>query len=137
MKSVIAFGVASAIIGLSSMSLRAQDRLRAGMYDVTVTNNGNSASHRRCVTAAEAKVANLSADAMRAQVEKAAKDEECTLKDFAIDGATVTMTMICSGVSVATKMTYRADAFDSVITTTSERGIHIMQTTQRRVGECP
>src|ERR1039458_2487633 len=78
--------------------LRAQDRMRAGLWEVTTTSDGKPAGapHSSCFTPAMVELANMPAKTLREATEKAAtKNGGCTMTDFKLEGNKISMTLSC------------------------------------------
>lgn len=112
------------ILGLVAMtfiaatSLCAEDRMRPGLWEITTTLDGKpSGTRATCYTPAMVETANLPAKMLREATEKAVtKNGHCTLKDFKMDGSTISTTEICGSKSTTIASSYGRDAFDTVIT---------------------
>jgi hypothetical protein len=64
-------------------------------------------------------LANQPAQMLREATAKAvAKNGLCTLKDFKMDGNTISTTQVCGSKSTTITSTYSRDAFDTVVTST-------------------
>ena len=87
----------SALAFTAAVSLRAEDRMRAGLWEITSTVDGKPAgpSHNTCYTPAMVALGNSSAKTLREDSEKQSIKSGCTLKDFKMDGTTISMTQVC------------------------------------------
>jgi Protein of unknown function (DUF3617) len=121
----------------ATSSLLAQDRMRAGQYEVTFTKGGRTTVMTHCITAAVAKAANGDARTLKEGVEKSTAAQNCTSTDFKLEGNVVSFTTVCSGVSVESKTTYSGDSFETVMTTKSPAGVTTTRVRDRRIGDCP
>jgi hypothetical protein len=136
-------GIKSAtILGLVAMtfiasSLRAEDRMRPGLWEITTTLDGKpSGTHATCYTPAMVERANLPAKMLRETTEKAvAKAGQCTIKDFKMDGSTITTTEVCGSKSTTIASNYSRDTFDTVVTST-ESGAPIVHMQGKLLGAC-
>src|ERR1039457_279137 len=87
----------SALLFFSAVSLRAEERMRAGLWEITSTLNGKSPgpSHNTCFTPAMVALGNSPAKSLREATEKSNAKSGCALKDFKMDGNTISMTQVC------------------------------------------
>jgi hypothetical protein len=117
--------------------LYAEDRMRAGLWEVTTTlNPKSSGSHNTCFTPAMVALGNSPEKTLREGTEKSTTKSGCTLKDFKVDGNTVSMTQVCGARTLVVSSTYSADAFDTVATST-EAGVSMATRMKgRRIGDC-
>jgi hypothetical protein len=125
---------------IPASSLRAEERMRAGLWENTVTSSGRTAKNTHCITPAEAETANASVKAMRESAEQAiAKSGKgaCTLKDFSLVGNTRTSRMECGAISYVNTTTYRGDTFETVSTNTNAGVTTKSIITGRRISACP
>jgi hypothetical protein len=82
----------------AATALHAQERMRTGMWEGTVTAaSGQSATRSYCFKPEDAAKSNGSPAVVRAETEKAMSKSACTLKDFNLDSNTLTLTMLCAG----------------------------------------
>ena len=100
--------------------LRAEDRMRPGLWEMTTTLVGKpSRTRSTCFTPAMVELANQPAQMLREATAKAvAKNGLCTLKDFKMDGNTISTTQVCGSKSTTITSTYSRDAFDTVVKST-------------------
>jgi hypothetical protein len=123
---------------ISASSVRAEDRMRAGLWENTVTSGGKTVTKTHCVTSDEADKTNASVKSMREATGKAiAKTGNCTLKDFSLEGNKLSSVMVCGATSFAHTTIYRGDAFETTTTTTSAAGTKVTLMKGRRLGACP
>jgi hypothetical protein len=85
-------------------SLRAQDRMRPGQWETTVTSDGKSTSITSCITAAESAIANQSAKELRVSMEKSVATSgkgscKVTVKDFTAADNVVTTEVTCRDIT--------------------------------------
>jgi hypothetical protein len=127
-----------ALLFLAAVSLRAEDRMRAGLWEVTSTLDGKSAgpSHNTCYTPAMVAPSNSSAKTIREGTEKQTIKSGCTLKDFKMDGTTISTTQVCGARTLVVSSTYSRDAFESVVTTTEAGVSKVVRMKHRRIGDC-
>jgi hypothetical protein len=128
----------SALLFPSAVSLRAEERMRAGLWEITSTLNGKSPgpSHNTCFTPAMVALGNSPAKSLREATEKSSAKSGCTLKDFKMDGNTISMTQVCGARMLVVLSTYSLDAFDTVATSTEAGVSTATHMTGRRIGDC-
>jgi Protein of unknown function (DUF3617) len=130
-----------ALIGLTfpgAAWLSAEDRMRAGRWEVTTALNGtpSGASHNTCYTPAMVALANSPAKTLREATEKSSAKTGCTVKDFKMDGNTISMTQVCGARMLVVSSTYSLDAFDTVATSTEAGVSRATRMKGRRIGDC-
>jgi hypothetical protein len=115
--------------------LRAEDRMRPGLWETTTTLDGKpSGTRAACFTPAMVELANKPAPMLREATEKAvAKNGLCTLKDFKMDGNTISTTQVCGSKSTTIASNYSRDAVETVVTSggRSPRSAHARQASGR------
>ena len=128
----------SALLFPAAVSLRAEDRMRAGLWEITSTVDGKPAgpSHNTCYTPAMVALGNSSAKTLREDSEKQSIKSGCTLKDFKMDGTTISMTQVCGARTLVVLSTYSRDAFDTVATSTEAGVSTATHMKGRRIGDC-
>ena len=128
----------SALLFRSAVSLRAEERMRAGLWEITSTLNGKSPgpSHNTCFTPAMVARGNSSAKTLREATEKSSAKSGCSLKDFKLDGNTISMTQVCGARTLVVLSTYSRDAFDTVDTSTEAGVSTATHMKGRRIGDC-
>ena len=128
----------SALAFTAAVSLRAEDRMRAGLWEITSTLNGKSPgpSHNTCFTPAMVALGNSPAKSLREATEKSSAKSGCTLKDFKMDGNTISMTQDCGTRMLVVFSTYSLDAFDTVATSTEAGVSTATHMKGRRIGDC-
>ncbi len=119
-------------------AVHAQERMRTGMWENTVTGHGQTATRSHCYKPADAAASNGSPAAIRAEVEKAlAKSGACTLKDFKLEGSTMTQTMVCGNSTLVNETKFHGgDSFETTITRTADGVTTVSQIKGRRTGDC-
>lgn len=133
--------VVSAVMffGLSATTaLHAQERMRTGMWESTVTApSGQSATHSSCFKPEDAAKSNGPAAAARAETEKSMSKSGCTLKDFNLDSNTMTLTMICAGNAIQQETKFHGgDSTETTMTSTLNGVTKVSQIKSRRTGDC-
>ncbi len=120
-------------------ALHAQDRMRAGNWETTVTAaDGKTATRNACLSAQNAAMSNGSAAVIRAETEKAmAKSGGCQLKDFSIDTKNKTETMVCGETTIHNETTFHGgDSFETTTTRTNSGIVTVAHFKGRRTGDC-
>ena len=120
-------------------ALQAQQRMRAGRWENTVTANGQSITKSHCVTAAQADEANGPVSVLKANAEKAlAKNGKCTLKEFKIEGNVKTESFVCGSSNYSNNSTFHGgDSFETTVTMTDGGVEHVSLMKGHRTGACP
>jgi Protein of unknown function (DUF3617) len=121
----------------------AQDRVQAGLWEITFTQDGAPGTSIYCITPAVARVMNSDAATVQVYVERAVAKEnggDCTVKDFKLQGNTISMIKACrlgeSEFTISLVRTYYGDTAESeVVSKAGERELRI-KSKQRRVGFC-
>jgi hypothetical protein len=127
----------SALLFPAAVSVRAEDRMRAGLWEVTSTWDGKSSgSHNTCFTPAMVARGNSPAKTLREATEKSSAKSGCSLKDFKLDGNTISMTQVCGARTLVVLSTYSRDAFDTVDTSTEAGVSTATHMKGRRIGDC-
>ena len=130
----------TALVVVSAGSLRAEERMRAGLWESAMTSDGKAGlATTRCVTPAEIETTNGSAKMIREYREKVAAKggkRACTLKDLSVTSDTITAGMDCGASSFVNKTTYHGDSFETVITFTDPAAGKKTVITGRRIGAC-
>jgi hypothetical protein len=129
----------SCLILATITTLHAQDRMRAGNWENTVTAaDGQTATRNACLSAHDAAMSNGSSAVIRAEVEKAiAKSGRCKLKDFNIDDKSKTETMVCGADTIRNETTFHGgDSFETTTTRSSSGVVTVAHFKGRRTGDC-
>jgi hypothetical protein len=119
------------------------DRVQAGLWEITFTQDGAPSTSTYCITPAAARVMNSDAATVQVYVERAVAKEnagDCTVKDFKLQGNTISLIKACrsgeSEFTISLVRTYHGDTAESeVVSKAGERELRI-KSTQRRVGFC-
>jgi hypothetical protein len=119
-------------------TLYAQERMRTGMWENTVTSSGQTATRSHCFKPADAAMSNGSPAMVRAEVEKAvSKGHACTLKDFKLESNTLTETMVCGSSTIVQETKFHGgDSFETTMTHTEGGVTKQTQIKGRRTGDC-
>jgi hypothetical protein len=122
----------------AATALHAQERMRPGMWESTVTAaSGQSATHSSCFKPEDAAKSNGPASAARAETEKAISKSGCSLKDFNLDSNTLTMTMVCAGTTIRQETKFHGgDGLETTMTNTVNGATKVSQITSLRTGDC-
>lgn len=122
----------------AATALHAQERMRTGMWESTVTAaSGQSATRSHCFEPEDAAKSNGSPAVVRAETEKAMSKSACTLKDFNLDNNTLTLTMVCAGTTTHQETKFHGgDSFETTTTNTVDGVTKVTQIKSRRTGDC-
>jgi len=118
--------------------LRGEVRMRAGLWENTVTASGQTATRNACITPEQERQSNVSVEAMRESTEKSlAKSGGCTLKEFTLAGGTQTLVMVCGKTTIKNVTKFNGDSFETNGTATTPQGVKVSLIKGRRIGDCP
>jgi hypothetical protein len=118
--------------------LQAQVRMRAGLWENTVTAMGQTVTHNACITSEQEKQSSGTVEAMRASLEKnMAKAGGCKLQEFTLTGDTQTMVMVCGKTTMKHLTTFHPNSFETNATATTPEGVRSSVIKGRRIGDCP
>jgi hypothetical protein len=122
----------------AATALHAQQRIRTGMWEGTVTaESGQSATRSYCFKPEDAAKSNGSPAVVRAETEKAISKSACTLKDFNLDSNTLVLTILCGGTTTHQETKFHGgDSFETTTTNTVGGVIKVSQIKGRRTGDC-
>ena len=121
----------------ATATLHAQERMRTGMWENTVTGSGQTATRSHCFKPADAVMSNGSPAAVRAETEKALSKSRCTLKDFKLESNTMTQTMVCGNITILQETKFHGgDSFETTMTNTEGGVTKVTQIKGRRTGDC-
>jgi len=121
----------------ATATLHAQERMRTGMWENTVTGSGQTATRSHCFKPADAALSNGSPAAVRAETEKALSKSRCTLKDFKLESNTMTQTMVCGSITILQETKFHGgDSFETTMTNTEGGVTKVTQIKGRRTGDC-
>ncbi len=136
-KQATAFAL-SALVFTAAVPLYAEDRMRAGLWEVVTTQNGepSAAGINTCYTPVMVEFANRPAKIIREATEKSAVRSGCTLKEFRSDGNSISMVKLCGANSFAISSTYSGNAFETVDTRKEASGTKVIRMKGRRIGDC-
>jgi hypothetical protein len=120
--------------------LCAQDRMRPGLWESTVTSHGKSSTRSHCITQAELTTTNGKIEAIRETMVKAYANlagGSCKLKDLKIDVNSMTSLMVCGDSSFAHITLFHGDTTETTSTSTKAGVVTVTHITSRRLGVCP
>jgi hypothetical protein len=134
---------ASMTTGTAIAGSLAQDRVQAGLWEITFVQDGAPSTSTYCITPAAARVMNSDAATVQVYVERAISKEngsDCTVKKFELQGNTLSLIQACrsgeSEFTISLVRTYHGDTAESeVVSTAGDRELRI-KSKQRRVGFC-
>jgi Protein of unknown function (DUF3617) len=137
LKAMILPAVMCVALGAATAS-HAQERMRTGMWEDTVTSSGRTSTRSHCFKPGDAVKSNGSPAVVRAETEKALlKDGACTLKDFKLEGNSLTLTMVCGSSTILQETQFHGgDSFETTMTHTDGGVSKVMQIKGRRTGDC-
>ena len=131
MKNIGTFVALSiAMLALCAASARAVDRVQAGQWEITIGDGAQGSAMQRCVTAAQANVANGDDRRFQQSLVKAAEESGCTVRDVKVSGNQVTIDSVCAGEKNMNTTTYHGDWYEQV----NSNG---MKVRAKRIGACP
>lgn len=139
---VVALLSAAAFSATIASPAVSQERLRAGLWEMTTTKGGATINTgTRCFTADEAAASNGDQKAVRDRMEKDFAKASCVVKDLTVDGKSISYVADCgSGASAHTLSAvaeYRGDTIESEMTVKRATTSDVMLTKGHRVGACP
>jgi Protein of unknown function (DUF3617) len=122
----------------AATALQAQERMRPGMWENTVTAaSGQTAKRSYCFKPADAAMSNGSPAAVRAETEKALSKSACTLKDLSLDSNTLKATTVCGTTTILQETKFHGgDSFETTMTNIEGGVTNVVQFKGRRTGEC-
>ena len=102
-----------------------------------MTVKGHTTTQSHCLTPAEAAMTNGSPAMIRAETQKALLNSGCTLKNFKLEGSTLTHTMVCESRTALTETKFHGgDSMETTITSTEDGVTEVMQFKGRWTGAC-
>lgn len=118
--------------------LQGQVRMRAGLWENTVTSNGRTVTRNACITPDQEENSKGTVASMRAAIEKSlAKTGTCKLKEFNVMGTTRTEIMECGKTTIKNSTTFHGDSFETTSTSTTADVVKSTLMKGRRTGDCP
>jgi hypothetical protein len=118
--------------------LHAEERMRAGLWEIISTYDGEPSGTQgnTCYTAAMVATANAPAAELKQTAEKRSSAQGCTLKEFTMSGNKMSMTKVCGAKTSVIVSTYTSDRFETVDKETTGGVTSVIRMTGKRVGEC-
>ena len=107
----------------------AAERVRAGLWETTITIAGKPVVSSGCITEADAATMNGDAATIRAYLEKSSAKAGCTVKNVTVNGNQVVVTNVCRRAENVGTTTYKGDSSETV----NSNGAKVQS---RRVGAC-
>jgi hypothetical protein len=121
----------------TTATLQAAERTNVGQWEFTSTVNGEAKTRAYCITPAQVKGINGDAQADHDFLEKGAAARHCTIKDFKLEGNTLSYTQVCAGYTFSDRTTYSGDSSEGVLTTKMDgKEAVITHMKGRRLGAC-
>ncbi len=122
----------------TATTLHAQERVRSGRWENTLTAFGKTTTKSVCIKPAEAAKSNGSPAILRAEIEKASSESGCAIKNFKLEGNTLKYTMVCAedSVVVIESTFHGGDSAETTMTFTAGGVTNVKQTKGRRTGAC-
>jgi hypothetical protein len=119
-------------------SLQAAERAHPGQWEFTSKVDGEAAKTRAyCITPPQAKGINGDAQADHDFLDKGAAARHCTIKDFKLEGNTLSYTQVCAGYTFSDRTTYSGDSSEGVLTTKMDgKEAVVTHMNGRRLGAC-
>ena len=118
--------------------LQGQVRMRAGLWENTVTASGQTVKRNACITPEQEQQSKATVQSMRESTEKTlAKTGACKLKEYTMAGDTQTMVMVCGTTTIKHLTTFHPGSFETTATATTPEGVKLSLIKGRRLGECP
>ena len=130
----ISLSIGFAVLALSPL-VRAEDRLRAGQWEIVFTGD-NPHTTTTCLTAAMTQGLNGAADAVRADTEKTAAARKFKVEAYKFDGVTLSYTAVGAERTFVNTASYHGDTFESLIVTKADGKEFTTRQKGRRLGDC-
>ena len=123
---------------LATPALQAAERANVGQWEFKSTVAGEAEKTRTyCITAAQAQGINGDARADHEFLDNSALKRHCTIKDFKLEGNTLSYTQVCAGYTFSDRTTYNGDSSEGVLTTKMEgQDAVVTHMKGRRLGAC-
>ena len=130
----ILLSIGFATLAVSSLA-RAEDRLRAGQWEIVFTGD-NPHTATTCLTAAMTQGLNGSVDAVRADTEKTSAARKFKVEGYKFDGTTLSYTAVGPERTFVNTASYHGDTFESLIITKANGKEFTTRQKGRRLGDC-
>jgi hypothetical protein len=134
--NIVVLSSLATFLALGAPSARAQERMKSGKWEVTITSEGKSGTNAHCLPPDQVTMANGSAEQTRTTMEKGATAIHCKLQDFKVDGDTISYTYSCPASTTKSKTTYHENSYESEVVSTRDGKEHTRQIKGRRLGDC-
>jgi hypothetical protein len=126
----------TALLTIIAPSIWATERMKAGQWELTVTEGSKTHTSNECVTPEKVKAVNGGPDEVRAEIAGRAAAMGCTVQNFKMQGDTVSYTTACTTFAMDNTISYHGDAMETV-TTMKGSGGPSRKVKARRLGACP
>jgi Protein of unknown function (DUF3617) len=132
----------AALAAVVAPAARAEERIRAGQWEMTTTQDGKQInSGMSCITPEMAASSNTDQPAMRALLETSWAKANCTLTALAATANTVSYTVDCApgpgAKTITSASKYHGGTFETELTTTRNGTTTSTVTKGRYIGSCP
>ena len=131
----------AALGGVTASTAIAQERMRAGLWEMTTTKGGETInSGKRCFTAEEAGGNNGDAKTTRDTLVKSFAKASCAVKDIKVTDKTISYTADCNGAQaheLSSVAEYHGDTMEIQMTVKQSTSTYATITKGHRVGACP
>jgi hypothetical protein len=132
---------AAAFAATISSTASSQERMHAGLWEMTTTKDGATINTgTRCMTAAEAAGNNGDSKSLRDTLEKSFAKASCVVKDVAVAGKSISYSVDCgSGASahtISSVAEYRGETVEIQLTTKHGTTSDTTITKGHRIGAC-
>lgn len=119
-----------------------QERMRAGLWEMTTTKGGATINTgTRCMTAEETGASNGDAKVVRDMLDKSFAKSGCTLKEMTATGKSISYAADCgtgtSAYTLSSTADYRGDNAEIQMTVKHGATVDVMVTKGHRIGACP
>ena len=123
---------------LCSLTLHAEERMRAGLWEVISTLDGkpSGTTGGTCYTPAMVQLANSPAASVKQATEKTMAARHCTLTEFKTEGNRISMKSDCGTRLLTTSSSYGGDTFETTTTVTTAGVTTVSHMKGRRLGDC-
>jgi hypothetical protein len=104
------------IVVCCAVDMSAANRVRAGLWETTVTVAGTTATDSACLTEPDAAAINGDVASIRAMTDKTNEMIHCKTTNVVINGNQVVVTSLCGGKENVSTTTYHGESLDTVNT---------------------
>jgi hypothetical protein len=136
LRAVVVLSSLGTLLAIGLPSAHAQERMKSGKWEVTITSEGKSSTNAHCLPLDQVAMANGSSEQIRTTMEKGAAAIHCKLQDFKVDGDTISYTYACPASTTKSKTTYHGNSYESEIVSTRDGKEHTRQVKGHRLGDC-